>query len=328
MDGKEIAVPPAAPSTPFAASDASAEALTPPPPNSGGPGKQKSGSKSGGEKGSAREQSSTLTTFTVQCATCYKWRKVPSLDLYEDIRAHVSKRPFYCEQTAQWPDSEARTCDSPPDLVQDGTLLWAMDRHDIPKPPPNWRRRIVVRGGSTNNKFSDVYYHSPCGKSLRSVNDVEKFLGEHPEYKQQGVTLKMFSFTSPRAMPSDLPTGPLPAAPPGGGTKRGAAATPPLAPPAKRPIEPRESGAQPPLAQGPTPAAASPDGAAAAAPPLAAPEPPAAQAQPPVPSASASLPEPVLLPAKEAPASSDALGAPSSTEGAPRHDGAAKEEPS
>eukprot|EP00897_Mesotaenium_endlicherianum_P000545 jgi/Mesen1/10491/ME000083S09997 len=151
------------------------------------------------EEGKEKKQTASLTAYTVQCARCFKWRKVPSLEQYEAIRAHLREHPFTCERARDWkPDV---SCEDPPDMEQDGTYLWAMDRPDIPQPPPGWRRRIVVRGGTTS-KFSDVYYHSPCGKSLRSSNDVEKFLSEHPQYGLEGITVKHFSFSSPRPMPA------------------------------------------------------------------------------------------------------------------------------
>lgn len=150
----------------------------------------------------AKRPAATLTAFTVQCSSCYKWRKVPTLEEYESIRARVSAQPFTCAQARRWRPNVS--CADEPDLVQDGSLLWAMDRQDIPQPPPGWRRRIVVRGG-TSAKFSDVYYHSPCGKTLRSVNDVERFLSENAKYKAQGVTAKQFSFSSPRPLTSSSP---------------------------------------------------------------------------------------------------------------------------
>ncbi|GJP44528.1 hypothetical protein CLOM_g3916 [Closterium sp. NIES-68] len=151
---------------------------------------------------SNKRATATLVAFAVQCALCYKWRKAPTLDEYESIRARVSIEPFTCAQAQRW--KPACSCADDPDLVQDGTYMWALDRPDIPQPPPGWRRRIVVRGGSSA-KFSDVYYHSPCGKSLRSVNDVERFLAEHPKYRMQGITSRQFSFSSPRPAPQAGP---------------------------------------------------------------------------------------------------------------------------
>lgn len=166
----------------------------------------------------ARRSSATLIAFAVQCAQCMKWRKVPTLEQYEDIRATISQSPFVCSTSQPW--HQGASCDDPADLEQDSTLLWAMDRQDIPRPPAGWRRRIVVRGG-TSNKFSDVYYHTPTGKSLRSMNDVEKFLAEHPEFASKGITKDQFSFASPRPLTSSAkPKKVTPGSTPVPGSKR------------------------------------------------------------------------------------------------------------
>ncbi|CAI5987049.1 unnamed protein product [Closterium sp. NIES-64] len=192
---------PVAKSTPAAAGGAADEApavaATPPDAN-----KPRAAAAAATPPDSNKRATATLVAFTVQCALCYKWRKVPTLDEYESIRARVSIEPFTCAHARRWKPS--CSCADEPDLVQDGTYMWALDRPDIPQPPPGWRRRIVVRGGSSA-KFSDVYYHSPCGKSLRSVNDVERFLADHPKYRMQGITSRQFSFSSPRPAPAAAP---------------------------------------------------------------------------------------------------------------------------
>ena len=101
--------------------------------------------------------SATLTAFTVQCGRCLKWRKVLEQEEYERIRAHLTAEPFYCEHAQKWHEGDGTiTCETPADLLQDGSLIWAMDKQDIPQPPPMWSRRIVVRGSGTSSKFSDV----------------------------------------------------------------------------------------------------------------------------------------------------------------------------
>ena len=73
--------------------------------------------------------SATLTAFTVQCGRCLKWRKVLEQEEYERIRANLTAKPFYCEHAQKWHEGDAKiTCETPADLLQDGSLIWAMDR--------------------------------------------------------------------------------------------------------------------------------------------------------------------------------------------------------
>eukprot|EP00850_Spirogloea_muscicola_P011721 SM000073S21497 [mRNA] locus=s73:580014:582058:- [translate_table: standard] len=150
---------------------------------------------------------------------------VPTTQHYEAIRAVISRQPWTCELTSAWSTPEGpppKSCDDPTDLKQDNSLLWAMDRFDIPQPPAGWRRRVVVRGG-TSNRFADVYYHAPNGRQLRSMNDIEKFLSEHPQYAH-GIDMKQhFSYAAPRPLTS------------AGGTKQNSILSPPTQKKVKRP---------------------------------------------------------------------------------------------
>lgn len=139
----------------------------------------------------------SVGAFTVQCANCFKWRLIPTQEKYEEIREHIIEQPFFCETGRDWrPDI---SCDDPPDLVQDGSRLWAIDKPSIAQPPPGWQRLLKFRGeGST--KFADVYYVSPSGKRLRSMVEIQRYFGEHPEYKEQGLSLSKFSFQIPRPL--------------------------------------------------------------------------------------------------------------------------------
>lgn len=139
----------------------------------------------------------SVGAFTVQCANCFKWRLIPTKEKYEEIREHILEHPFVCETAREWrPDV---SCDEEPDIEQDGTRLWAIDKPSIAQPPPGWQRLLRIRGeGST--KFADVYYESPSGKRLRSMVEVHKYLDQHPEYYEQGVTLARFSFQIPRPL--------------------------------------------------------------------------------------------------------------------------------
>ncbi|OIT35892.1 PREDICTED: methyl-CpG-binding domain-containing protein 2-like [Nicotiana attenuata] len=142
----------------------------------------------------------SVGAFTVQCASCFKWRLIPTKEKYEEIREHILEQPFYCETAREWRPEVS--CDDPPDITQDGSRLWAIDRPNIAQPPPGWERllRIRAEGGT---KFADVYYVSPSGKRLRSMVEVLKHLEEHPEYVAQGVQTSQFSFQIPRPLQED-----------------------------------------------------------------------------------------------------------------------------
>ncbi|GJN15718.1 hypothetical protein PR202_gb02655 [Eleusine coracana subsp. coracana] len=109
-------------------------------------------------------------------------------------------------------------CDDPSEVSQDGSLIWAMDQHNIPQTPPGWERLIMIRSKGCS-QFADVtwilvpaeqkyeefyeqieedpftkYYTSPAGNKLRSINEVDKYLKANLEYAAQGVKLSQFSF--------------------------------------------------------------------------------------------------------------------------------------
>ncbi|XP_047946389.1 methyl-CpG-binding domain-containing protein 2-like [Salvia hispanica] len=133
--------------------------------------------------------------FAVQCASCFKWRLVPTKEKYEEIREHLSARPFFCDTAREWcPDV---SCDDHPDITQDGSRIWAIDKPNIPQPPTGWKRLLRIRGeGSV--RFADVYYVAPSGKSLRSMLDIQRYLDKHPEYMTEEVSLSRFSFLIPK----------------------------------------------------------------------------------------------------------------------------------
>lgn len=96
----------------------------------------------------------SVGAFTVQCANCFKWRLIPTKQKYEEIREHILEHPFVCETAREWRPSIS--CDDEPDIVQDGSRLWAIDKPNIAQPPSGWQRLLRIRGaGST--KFADVY---------------------------------------------------------------------------------------------------------------------------------------------------------------------------
>ncbi|KAG6625525.1 hypothetical protein CIPAW_16G103200 [Carya illinoinensis] len=135
----------------------------------------------------------TNGAFTVQCASCFKWRLIPTKEKYEAIREHILEQPFYCETAREWrPDI---SCDDPTDISQDDSRLWAIDKPNIAQPPPGWQRLLRIRG-----EGSSRYYQAPSGKKLRSMVEIQKYLLEHPEYMNDDVSLSQFSFQIPKPL--------------------------------------------------------------------------------------------------------------------------------
>ncbi|XP_004513112.1 methyl-CpG-binding domain-containing protein 2-like [Cicer arietinum] len=135
--------------------------------------------------------------FTVQCASCFKWRLIPTKEKYEEIREYILQHPFVCQKAREWrPDV---SCDDPEDISQDGSRIWAIDKPNIAQPPDGWQRLLRIRGEGSS-KFADIYYVAPSGKRLRSMVEVQKFLMDHPEYMTDGVTLSRFSFQIPKPL--------------------------------------------------------------------------------------------------------------------------------
>lgn len=137
--------------------------------------------------------------FTVQCANCFKWRLIPDQEKYEVIREHITDQPFLCATARQW-DRDV-SCDDPTDIEQDGTRIWAIDKPNIAKPPPGWKRLLRLRSEGSS-KFADVYYSSPTGTKLRSMPEVVKYLESHPE-QAEGVGINRFSFQIPKPLRDD-----------------------------------------------------------------------------------------------------------------------------
>ncbi|KZV16451.1 hypothetical protein F511_10063 [Dorcoceras hygrometricum] len=140
----------------------------------------------------------SVKAYAVQCASCLKWRLVPSKEQYEGIRERIDERPFTCDiARQQWgPDI---SCDKESDIKrEDQGSPWAMDKPNIPRTPRGWQRVIRARAeGGT--KFADVYYVTPSKKRVRSMVELSRFLDEHPQFAQDGVTTSQFSFKSPVA---------------------------------------------------------------------------------------------------------------------------------
>jgi len=92
--------------------------------------------------------------FTVQCNSCYKWRLIPTKKKYEEIREHNLQHPFVCEKAREWrPDI---SCDDPVDVSQDNSMIWAIDKPEIPQTPDGWQRLLRIRGEGSS-QFGDMY---------------------------------------------------------------------------------------------------------------------------------------------------------------------------
>ncbi|KAH0461558.1 hypothetical protein IEQ34_009133 [Dendrobium chrysotoxum] len=139
----------------------------------------------------------SVGAFTVQCASCFKWRLIPTKEKYEQIRESILQVPFVCERAREWRPNIS--CDDPPDILQDGSRLWAIDKPNIAQPPPGWDRQLRIRGeGGT--RFADVYYVAPSGKKLRSMVEIQRYLEEHQECAESGVNISQFSFQIPKPL--------------------------------------------------------------------------------------------------------------------------------
>ncbi|KAI3472360.1 hypothetical protein Pfo_030941 [Paulownia fortunei] len=136
----------------------------------------------------------SVKSYTVRCAKCSKWRLIPTKEKYEEIRARIGEQLFFCETAREWrPDI---SCEDEADVKQDDSYRWAMDKPRIPQTPPGWQRilRIRAEGGT---KFADVYYVAPSNKRFRSMVELSRYISEHPEYVQEGVSISQFSFQPP-----------------------------------------------------------------------------------------------------------------------------------
>lgn len=96
----------------------------------------------------------SVGAFTVQCASYFKWRLIPTKEKYEEIREHILEQPFVCQKALEWrPDV---SCDDPEDISQDGSRIWAIDKPNIAQPPAGWERLLRIRAEGSS-KFADMY---------------------------------------------------------------------------------------------------------------------------------------------------------------------------
>ncbi|KAH7287022.1 hypothetical protein KP509_32G033400 [Ceratopteris richardii] len=103
---------------------------------------------------------SEVREFTVQCASCLKWRLIPTRRQYQEIRQSLLEKPFFCSTVGSW--RPGVNCNDPSDVTQDGSHIWAIDLPNIPAPPPGWERKIIFRG-STASRFADMSYEDYIG---------------------------------------------------------------------------------------------------------------------------------------------------------------------
>ncbi|KAL1832873.1 hypothetical protein ACET3Z_002524 [Daucus carota] len=133
--------------------------------------------------------------YAVQCKECLKWRRIPTQEVFEGIRANATKDPFVCNKKLEV------TCDDPADIEYDSSRTWVIDKPDVPKTPPGFIREVILR-----KDFSkmDAHYITPEGKRLRSSVEAATFLEEHPEYNQT-ISIADFSFITPKVMSETIP---------------------------------------------------------------------------------------------------------------------------
>ncbi|XP_044431950.1 methyl-CpG-binding domain-containing protein 1-like [Triticum aestivum] len=135
-----------------------------------------------------------ISTYSVQCSTCKKWRVVPSKLKYEQIRENIIQVPFSCKYVHGWKPQV--TCHDPTDISEDNGMAWAIDIPCIPQTPLGWERNITLRN-EQSTRFADVYYISPAGIKIRSKKEVERYLEDNPDYAAD-LHLSQFSFKVPK----------------------------------------------------------------------------------------------------------------------------------
>lgn len=140
-----------------------------------------------------------VEVWSVQFGECYKWRVIPTLEEYEEIRSKFVEDPPVCSKKpgCSW--------DQPADMEYDNSRTWVIDKPNLPKTLSGFRRKLSMR--RDNSKF-DCYYDLMEGrrKSFRSQTQIAKFLDENPEYKKD-MSPSDFCFSSPKVDADTLPIG-------------------------------------------------------------------------------------------------------------------------
>lgn len=164
---------------------------SPSTPKSAAAAKTRTESPKSSEKSKPR---GSVDVFAAQCAKCHKWRTLDSLEEYEELRSRFLEDPFHCDKKPNV------SCDDPADIEYDNTKTWVIDKPNIPKTPPGFKRELILR-----RDFSkmDAHYITPTGKKVRSRSEVAAFVKENPQYK--GVNIDDFNFTVPKVMEDTVP---------------------------------------------------------------------------------------------------------------------------
>ncbi|KAL6968384.1 Methyl-CpG-binding domain protein 4 [Sarracenia purpurea var. burkii] len=138
--------------------------------------------------------SPSVTVYAVQCGECFKWRVIPTEEEFEEIRSRFIEDPFSCNKKANV------SCEDAADIEYDSTRIWAIDKPNLPKTPPGFKRELVLR-----RDFSkmDAYYVTPLGTRVGAPSRIASFLEANPQC--EGVSMSDFSFTPPKLMDDTLP---------------------------------------------------------------------------------------------------------------------------
>lgn len=143
----------------------------------------------------SKAPSDSIGAFAVQCDKCFKWRLIPTKEEYETIRETFIEDPWRCDKRPNV------TCDDPGDVEYDTSRLWVIDKPNIPKPPAETKRMLVMRKDLSK---LDANYIMPTGKRTRSSVEVEKFLDANPVYRER-FSAENFSFTTPKILEDMVP---------------------------------------------------------------------------------------------------------------------------
>ncbi|TVU02983.1 hypothetical protein EJB05_49124 [Eragrostis curvula] len=135
------------------------------------------------KRGSTKD---SIGLYAVQCYDCYKWRTTTKEE-FEKIRENFTEDPWSCSKR---PDC---SCNEPADIEYDSSRVWVIDTPNIPKPPQDTERLVIMGRDFTE---MDAYYVMPNGKHARCDADVEKFLEAYPEYKDR-ISISSFNFATP-----------------------------------------------------------------------------------------------------------------------------------
>ena len=137
---------------------------------------------------------SSVAMFVVQCNDCFKWRRMPTEDEFEEYRSKQNDDPFVCTKL------EGIFCDIPADIEYDSSRPWVIDKPSIPKTPKGFKRICVMRRDYSK---MDVLYVTPDGTTVRSAPRIIAYLEEHPEYSD--ILPTNFCFTSPKVIRDTIP---------------------------------------------------------------------------------------------------------------------------